>query len=196
MSVKPKALIPVVIMAVAMVCGCVDYGRVAVDSEDPFHGSTLDSKDLLSTAEKMARGIVRIPQIATADKPPTVAFARVTNRSSQPLDTDLYLEEIRTRLIKHTGGKLIFLDRARSEEVLRERELKRTGEVTASSKKAVLGADYFLTGSIRSVDKGSGRVRSTATFCRFRLTDAETMQIMWEDSYQVKKIGKQGVWDR
>jgi len=60
----------------------------------------------------------------------------------------------------------------------------------------VLGADYFLTGSIRSVDKGSGRVRSTATFCRFRLTDAETMQIMWEDSYQVKKIGKQGVWDR
>jgi len=196
MFVVPKVPACVVIVAVAVACGCVDYGRVAVDSEDPFHGTTLDSKDLLSTAEKMARSIVRIPQIANADKPPTIAFARVTNRSSEPIDTDLYLEEIRTRLIRHTAGKLVFLDRARSEEILRERELKRTGEVTASSKKAVLGADYFLTGSIRSIDKGSGRVRSTATFCRFRLTDAESMQIIWEDRYEVKKIGKQGVWDR
>ena len=196
MSVKPKALIPVVIMAVAMVCGCVDQGRVAVDSEDPFYGTTLDSKDILATIDLMAREIVKLPQIANAEKPPVFAFAKVVNRSGETIDGELFLEQIREKLMQHSGGKIAFLDRALAAEVMRERDLKRRGEVTSSSKKAVLGADLFLAGTIRSRDKTDGKIRSTYTVVQFKLTDTESTLLIWSKSYQVKKIGKPGVWDR
>ncbi|HUW30235.1 MAG TPA: hypothetical protein VM223_01345 [Planctomycetota bacterium] len=191
-----KSLIPLVFGIVAMAAGCADYGRVAVDSEDPFNDTTTDSKDYVTVAQAMARDIVQVQQISQAEKPPTVAFARVENRSSIPLDTTMFLEEIRTLLSKNVGGKIIFLDRAKSEEVLRERDLKRSGELTSSSKKAVLGADYFLTGSISTIDKTDGKERTTMMRYEFRLTDAESTQIVWVNDYKVKKYGKKGLYER
>ena len=191
-----KLLIPLAFGIVALAAGCADYGRVPVDSEDPFNDTTTDSKDFVTVAQAMARDIVQVSQIAQAEKAPTVAFAKVENRSSIPIDTKMFLEEIRMLLIKNVGGKIIFLDRARSEEVLRERDLKRSGELTSSSKKAVLGADYFLTGSISTIDKADGGERTTMMRYEFLLTDAESTQIVWANDYKVKKYGKKGLYDR
>ena len=198
MSISFRALIPVVIGALALITGCADYGRVATDSEDPFNSTTTDSKDYETVAQQMARDIVAISQIANAapEKAPTIAFEKVVNRSSEPLDTDIFLEKIRSLLMQYGGGKIAFLDRAQTQAVLAERDLKRKGEVTASSKKAVLGADYFLTGSIRTIDKTDGKVRSTLTRYEFRLTDAESTQLIWAKDYEVKKTGKKGTYDR
>ena len=79
--------------------------------------------------------------------------------------------------------------------VQRERQLKREGEVTSSSKKGVLGAAFFLTGKISTIEKTDGRRRSTATYCSFSLTDAESMQLIWENDYEFKKAGKKGLFD-
>jgi len=196
MSVSSKALTPILIAAVAVISGCADYGRVAPDSEDPFNSTTLDSKDIEATIQLMARAIVKLPQFASTDKPPTVAFAEVVNNGPEPIDTELFLEQIRELLMEHAGGKIAFLNRALSEAVLRERDLKRRGEVTSSSRKAVGGADFFLAGTIRAHDKGSARLRSTYTLVNFNLTDAESMQIIWGKTYKVKKTGKQAIWDR
>lgn len=195
MSIRCKALIPVLVAAASLLSGCASVVDVSMDDDETVLSTTGGSKEMAAVAQKMARDIIRLPQIANADKPPTIAFARVTNASSEPMDTELFLEEIRTLLMQNAGGKFGFLDRARSEEVLRERELKRKGELTSSSKKGMLGADFFLTGSIRTIEKTDGRRRSTATYCRFRLTDAESTQIIWENKYEFKKAGKKGLFD-
>ena len=73
---------------------------------------------------------------------------------------------------------------------------KRRGEFSASRKGHLSGADFFLTGTLDSIDKASGGIRSTYTRYSFRLTEAESGDIYWEDDYEVKKIGKAGLYDR
>jgi PBP1b-binding outer membrane lipoprotein LpoB len=191
-----KSFIPFALICLALFAGgCAYQGRVAVDSEDPFISTTTDSKDIETIVQEMARSIVTVPQIANAQQPPTIAFASMVNKGPVPLDTEMLLEDIRTLLINNAGNKMVFLNRAKAEEVYRERESKRAGEITASTKKAVLGADYFLTGTIRSLDKTDGSMRSTYIVYNFNLTDAESMQIVWENSYKTKKVGKKGLYD-
>ena len=74
--------------------------------------------------------------------------------------------------------------------------MKREGVVGAAGKKDLLGVDYFLTGQIDSIDTaGKGR-RSTYVRYSFRLTDAESSAIIWQDRYQVKKAALSPLWDR
>ena len=191
-----KMLVPVVIGSLALLVGCAEQGRVPVDREDPFISTTTDSKDVETVAQQMAREIVTVPQIANAQTPPTIAFAKVENRSSVPLDTKMFLEKIRTLLMKNTGGKIAFLNRDKAEEIYRERDMKRSGEVAGGPKKAVLGADYFLTGTVSAIDKGDGKWRSTFMRYEFNLTDAESSQLIWANEYEVKKVGKKGMFDQ
>ena len=76
------------------------------------------------------------------------------------------------------------------------REMKRRGEVSTAGQKMLLGADFFLTGTLSSIDKMMNGKRSTFTSYSFRLTDAESSAIIWEDEYDVKKVGKSGMYDR
>lgn len=190
-----KTLIPVAFVALAMLSGCAYVERVAPDSEDKVLSTTLGSKDIEAAVQKMARSIIKIPQIANAEKPPTVAFATLINNSSEPIETNLFLKQIRTLLMQHSGGKIAFLNREVSEQVLRERDLKRKGEITSSARKGVLGADFFLAGSIDALDKTDGKRSSTYTVCTLELTDAESMLLVWADDFEVKKSGKTGLFD-
>ncbi len=191
-----KTLIPVAFVALAMLSGCAYVERVAPDSEDKVLSTTLGSKDIEAAVQKMARSIIKIPQIANAEKPPTVAFATLINNSSEPIETNLFLKQIRTLLMQHSGGKIAFLNREVSEQVLRERDLKRKGEITSSARKGVLGADFFLAGSIDALDKTDGKRSSTYTVCTLELTDAESMLLVWADDFKVKKFGKKSWSER
>jgi len=179
----------------ALVSGCAGGRRVEVDSEDPFLSMT-NSKDFQDCVSNMARSLVQAEQISKAGKPPTIAFAELRNMTNEPIETSLYLDKIRTLIMKNAGGKVAFLNRQLSEAILRERDLKRKGQVTTSGQKAVLGADYFLSGTIQTMDRTDGSNRSVYTRFEFNLTDAESTQLLWADEFEVKKIGKRGLWER
>ena len=184
-------------LCVLLLTGCGDrVRRVGVDTEDPFSSTTTSSKDILTVAQVMARDIAQIPQIANAKTPPTIAFAEVTNKTNQVIDKEIFIRKMRTLLMEHIGGKVVFLDREKSQEIINERKMKRQGDVGSSGQKILLGADYFLTGVLSGVDTASGSKRATFTSYAFRLTDAESSAIIWEKDYDVKKIGKAGMFDR
>jgi len=182
--------------ALAVLAGCgIPAGRVDPQSESR-HLAIDNTKDILAMTEKFARSMLRTHQIANAEKPPTIAFAEVRNLSNRPMNTDMYLRQVRTNLIQNAGGKMIFLDRESSEAVLREREMKRSGEVTASEKKSLLGADFILTGNIDTIEHTIGRERRIYALYTFRLTDAESTAVVWEDNYEVALEGSSGDWYR
>ena len=154
------------------------------------------SMPLSRPSRKMAEAIVQLPQIANATKPPSVAFVAVKNNTNEYIDTSAFLRKIRTHIMSHAGGKIGFLDREIKESILEERGLKREGVVGASGQKILLGADYFLTGAISSIDtRGRGR-QSTYMLYSFRLTDSESGLVIWEDDYEVKKAALKPIWDR
>jgi hypothetical protein len=179
------------------VLGCAgNTQRLDPDSEDDALIGTIGSQDLRSISMQMAQSLVRIPQIQNASAPPTIAFTEVVNKSSEIMDTNDFLYKVRTELIKNSGGKMTFLDRDVVQQIMRERQAKSDGVVTGGEDKPLLGSDYFLAGRVESLDRSMGNARTTYMRLSFRLTDAQTSAIVWEDDYEVKKLRRAGLYDR
>jgi hypothetical protein len=177
--------------------GCVaSTNRVDVASDEPFSDTETSSKDLTTVAQQMAASLIQLPQIQNASTAPRIAFADVKNETNEIINKNMFIDKMRTLLLKNASGKMIFLDREISEAITSERQAKRSGTLTTSASKGRMGADFFLTGKLSSIDKQAGGKRSTYTRYAFRLTDAESTAILWEDEYEVKKVGSAGTYDR
>ena len=86
----------------------------------------------------------------------------------------------------------MFLARSQMEALEKERNLKREGSVTASTDPGVQefkGADYFLTGELQGMSTRTTAGTGDYILYAFRLTDARTSVIVWEDSAEIKKQG-------
>ncbi len=184
-------------VAMLLAAGCagkthrVEVGRDLVS--DPTATSV---QDFETVAQNMARSLISLPQIQNANPAPTIAFAKVENRSNDFVDSQAFLEKMRTLLIKHSGGKLIFLDRKHLDEIKAERDAKETGEFTSSGETKIYGADFFLTGVISSVNAAGGSEKTVFRRYSFRLTDARTGAIVWEDEYESQVYAKRGMMYR
>jgi PBP1b-binding outer membrane lipoprotein LpoB len=155
-------------------------------------GTGIESQDLVSVTDKMARSILSIPQIARAQVPPSIVLDPVVNNTRFPINKDIFLTRLRTQLNSKAMGQVSFLDREMMKTLERERELKRSGQVTASADPNVVefgGADFFLTGKLDGMTTRTSAGTSDYVLYSFRLTDARTSRIVWEDVAEVKKQG-------
>ena len=71
--------------------------------------------------------------------------------------------------------------------------MKRDGAVDNAGLKAMAGADYFLSGEVRSLSASNEKAQSDYVIIRFQLTDAETGIVGWSNSFEMKKEGSWGV---
>src|SRR5690606_12260289 len=189
-----KKIMMILSMIALVSCAAGKTTRVDIDSDD-FNSTETSSKDLQAVAQQMSRSIMGLPQVYNSATPPRIAFADVRNETNEIINTNMFVEKMRTLLRKNAQGKLLFLDREISQQIMDERDLKEGGVYSGQAKGLVSGADYFLTGQLSSIDKVAGKNRSTYTRYAFRLTDANDSVILWEDDYEVKKVGSSGVYD-
>ena len=155
-------------------------------------GTGIESQDLVAVTDKMARSILGIPQIARAQVPPSIVLDPVVNNTRFPINKDMFLTRIRVMLNSKAAGQVSFLDREMMKTLERERDLKRSGQVTASADPNVVefgGADYFLTGKLEGNTTKAAAGISDYVLYTFRLTDARTSRIVWEDFAEIKKQG-------
>jgi len=175
--------------------GCSSTNRVGLDelSENEY-ASTLTSQDFRTVSQRLSRSLITLPQIQRATNPPKIAFVSVDNRSNEYIDGQMFLNKMRTELMKHTSGKIVFLDRKILENIKKEADLQRRGEITSSPlQDTIYGADFFLTGSIESISNVSGRLSTQYMRFSFRLTESKSSAIIWEDDYEIKKASKRGI---
>ncbi len=185
-----------------LISGCASKGvknpsgvsvtHMNADEQGFVAGTGVESQDLVYVADKMARSIVGIPQIASAPTPPTVVLQPVDNQTRFPINKDIFLTRIRAQLNSQARGKVQFLARSQMEALEKERNLKRQGAVTASSDPNVQefkGADYFLTGTLQGMSTRTGAGTSDYILYDFHLIDARTSVMVWEDSAEIKKQG-------
>jgi PBP1b-binding outer membrane lipoprotein LpoB len=186
----------------ALLAGCATAGvqnpsgvpvtEMRPDERGFVAGTGVESQDLVSVTDKMARSILGIPQIARAQIPPSIVLDPVVNNTRFPINKDIFLTRIRTQLNSKAMGHVSFLDREMMKTLERERELKRTGQVTASADPNIVefgGADYFLTGKLDGMTTRTSAGTSDYVLYSFRLTDARTSRIVWEDVAEIKKQG-------
>lgn len=184
---------------VLLVSACARGKRVPVTSEPELRAgsTTLSSLDIITASKSMADGLQKkMAEIYKGSSVPTIAILKVRNETRDYIDTDILTGQMRQQLMQNAGGKIAFLDRQALEAITKEREAKRKGAIGSTGEKVLLGADYFLTGALRSIDKVSGSKRFTYTYLEVHLTDAESSQIVWQESYEVKKEGRSAFYDR
>lgn len=190
------------VAASAFFSGCASSGvqnpsgvpvtEMKADERGFVAGTGVESQDLVMVTDKMARSILAIPEIARATSTPRVVVEPVVNDTRFALNKDIFLTRIRTQLAEKAMGKVRFLDREMMARLERERDLKRNGQVTASSDPNVVefrGADYFLTGKLQGMTTKTSQGTSDYVLYSFRLTDARTSEIVWESSAEIKKQG-------
>jgi PBP1b-binding outer membrane lipoprotein LpoB len=185
----------IVSVVVSLMLGCT--GETTQLNPDELsnveRGAGMTSQDFRSVAQRLARSLIVLPQIQNAATPPKVAFIRVSNNSDEYINGDMFLNKMRTDLIKYAQGKIVFLDRSMIEAIEKENRDKARSRRTSGEQQTPYGADFFLTGTIESIRNVAGRGKTTYLRYSFRLTDADSSAIVWEDDYEIKRYSKLGV---
>ncbi|HYP18274.1 MAG TPA: penicillin-binding protein activator LpoB [Opitutus sp.] len=182
--------------------GCVSQGvknpsgvpvtEMRPDERGFVAGTGVESQDLVAVTDRMARSILGIPEIARAQTAPRIVLDPVVNDTRFPMNKDIFTDRIRIELNKNSMGRVRFLARDRMNTLERERELKQSGQVTASADPNVTefrGADYFLTGKLSGMTTKTSAGTSDYVLYSFQLIDARTSEIVWEDAAEIKKQG-------
>lgn len=196
------ALIAGAALAATFFAGCASQGvqnptgvpvtEMRADERGFVAGTGVESQDLVTVTDKMARSILGIPEIARATATPRIVLDPVVNDTRFPINKDIFNDRIRIELNKNAQGKVRFLARDRMKTLERERDLKQAGQVTASADPNVTefrGADYFLTGKLAGMTTKTTAGTSDYVLYSFQLIDARTSEIVWEDAAEIKKQG-------
>src|SRR3989442_2629946 len=186
----------------ALFTGCASSGiknpsgigvtEMRADEKGFVAGTGVESQDLVAVTDKRARGTVDQPQVRNAHSPPVVVLDPVMNETRFPINKDMFLTRIQVLLNSKCEKKVQFLARDRMAALERERDLKRSGQVTSSSDPNVVefkGGDFFLTGKLQSLTTRNSRGISDYVLYSFQLVDARTSAIIWEDGAEIKKQG-------
>jgi hypothetical protein len=187
---------------VLLAAGCASSGvknpsgigvtEMQADEKGFVAGTGIESQDLVLVTDKMARGILAVPQVAGAAKPPVVLLDPVVNDTRFPINKDLFLSRIRVLLNSKSAGKVQFVARDRLAALDEEKGRKQSGAVTSSSDAGVVeykGGDYLLTGKLQGLSTRTSKGTSDYILYTFELIDARTSVIVWEDFAEVKKQG-------
>lgn len=195
--------LPLAVLAAAgLVSGCASTGvrnpsgtpvtEMRADERGFVAGTGIESQDLVAVTDKMFKSVLATPQIANAQGVPRIVLDPVNNETRFPINKDIFLDRIRVELNTKARGKMIFLARERMAALEHERQLKQSGQVTASADPNAVefkGADFFLTGKLSGLTTRTSAGTSDYILYTFQLVDARTSDIIWEDSAEIKKQG-------
>jgi penicillin-binding protein activator len=191
----------VLVAAAGLLAGCahgvknpsgIPVTQMRPDEQGFVAGTGIESQDLVAVTDKMAHSVLTTPQILNAQGTPRVVLDPVQNETRFPINKEIFLTRIRAELNSKARGKVIFLARDRMAALEKERQMKQSGQVTASSDPNVVefkGADFFLTGTLSGLTTRTKAGTSDYVLYTFQLIDARTSDIIWEDSAEIKKQG-------
>jgi PBP1b-binding outer membrane lipoprotein LpoB len=182
-------------IALALVAGgCAKKAKyVDPDAESKVEGTGMEARDIRAVAGQMASELMGSPSLAT-ETPPRIAVLPVENRSRFLIDAEILTTLITDELISTSAGKLGIVNRDLIDAIMKEREMKREGQVSDDGQlKALAGVDFFLEGTVESLSASTSNAQTDYVVVRFQLTNAESSLVTWSNRYEMKKEGSWGV---
>ncbi len=173
-----------------------------VDTRSPsgVQGVGIETQDVTSMTDVMVRDLLATPVISSRATPPRIIIDAqyFVNESSSRINKNIIVNKIRTALNRDSEGKMIFIERERTDMIERERGLKREGLVdqgTTGPATKTFGADFRMAGRITSMDAIDPKtgLQQRTHFIFFRMVDLETGAIVWEDSYEFGKVSQEDI---
>lgn len=179
------------VAAVSLAPGCNKKAKY-IDPDGPsrVEGTGIESRDVRAVVATMTEELLASPAIQGFKGVPRIAVLPVENRTRFLIDQEIFTTLITDQIIQGAAGKLGIVNRDLLDDILNEREMKRSGQVdNTTTFKALSGVEYFLEGEVRSLSASTNRAQSDYVVIRFQLTDAESSMIVWSNSFEMKKEG-------
>ncbi len=194
--------IAVLTFGVSVLTGCASSGvknpsgvgvtEMRPDERGFVAGTGIESQDIVTVADKMARELLARPEISQAQSIPRIVLLPVKNDTRFQFNKDIFLDEIKSHLNEKAEGKIRFLARDRMTELENERSLKQSGQVTSNSDpnlRQFKGADFFLTGKLTGQTTRTSAGTSDYVLYLFELIDPNSSDVLWSGSHRIKKQG-------
>jgi len=190
---RPAAL-ALVCAAIVTLAGCAPRairggeGTARPDLDRPAMSVTLDRDDITYLVADYLERLEAAPfwqqTIKGAAEPPIVAIWPIQNATTQHLDDQMLtlLSSIETALV-NTGAVRV-VSRSRQEELAREIGVQQGAVFDPASARQIgrqLGAEYFFTGKVTSVDERLSRTRRVQYTLFLQVIDIETGLILFQN---------------
>jgi hypothetical protein len=173
--------------------------------EDPqsrgvIAGVGMESQDIVSVTDRMARDILACEAITKHDQPPRIVIDSqyFRNESSSIINKNLFTDKLRVELNRAAAGRMVFLarhlaDMTEKEWTLEEEEV--VGEGTQGPTKQAYGYDYRLGGRIASLDMVDPKTGTMSRYHQitFELVERGSGAIVWSGIYELKKSAQDDI---
>ena len=131
--------------------------------------------------------------VADFDGVPRVAVMPMENRSRFLFDQDIFTSLVTDELVMAINGEIAVVNRDLLDTIIKERDMKRAGDVDSQGFKSLSGVEFFLQGEVRSLSASTDKKQTDYVVVHFALTDAESGVVGWSNRYEMKKQGSWGV---
>jgi len=190
MGLKLVELLTCVALAIC-VGGCASATQAG-------HNTLLDSVDLVQMTDQMARSIVADPRVEQAIREHgslKVVVQPVENRLTAEVlprgEAEAFTARVRALLSRHAPDKFVWVLNKDEFYDLRGKEL----DVALGPAPEAVNPEYALTAIFSSLSDESSKGRTDFYLCRYELSNLQTRNVLWSDSYKVKKQAFKGFLD-
>lgn len=189
-----RAVLLLVPVLACLLTACATTSYVRPDEVTEWDASYTDT-DMKLLTEKMVQSL-SAAEVSGSDGKPVLAFLRIGNRTSQHIDTEGIADKIMVQLVKL--GKFRVVDRELLRKQAQEIALVETQRIDVDGAVrlgALVGAEYFLTGDLFSIEKESPSKELKYYNLTMRLVDVRTSEIVWAEEKEIKKTSSKGWYE-
>jgi len=178
--------------------GCTTTPQVSRTSADEItdYSGRWNDTDSRLTAEDMVSSMLSSPWlekfITAENREPVVIVGKISNRSSEHIDSLTFIKDIEKELIN--SGKVIFVASGTERVELREEREDQQSNASMETAKALAaetGADFMMQGVITSQTDAVEGKKAVLYKVDLELINLENNQKVWIETKNIKKIIKQ-----
>ena len=193
-AIRPVRLALLALLAPAVVGAAGCASAVAVGQN-----TALDAMNLEEMTDQMAASIARDKEVQAAVEQEgslRIVIQPVENRMTGEIlprgQAEAFTARVRALLSEHAPDKYTWIMNKETFYRLRGTEL----DSALGPAPEAINPRYALWGHFYTLTDESSKHRSSAYLCVFELTDLDRRNILWRDSYQVKKTVTKGFLDQ
>lgn len=182
------------LFAFGLLTGCAATTRTLDPDVEKHYDASYDFSDKKQIVQTLTDSLLSSPGVVTEPEKPVIIVYGVDNETSEHISTSGITDDIRLALIK--SGQYRFLNRKQRDNLLEETDYQYAGFVPPEQRVTEgrqLGADYILSGTLRSISKKQPRQfrlnKRTLIYyaMNLELTNLQTGEISWADNVEIAR---------
>ena len=179
--------------------GCMASTRNLNTEAETQYDATYDFSDKAQIVDRLVTPLLSAPVFPVQEKPILIVYP-IVNETSEHISTGGITDEIRMKLIQ--SGRFRFINESQRENIQKEADYQYQGYVDPAmlvEEGRQLGADYILSGTLRSIKKE--QPKQWRLFKKERIyysldltiTDLKTGEIVYADQAELAREASQPI---